>query len=152
MIERIQGFNLEKRIRIYRKCVEIILSKAYKRGNPVIIEGLEFSFNDLLDVCYYIVPVYGSNAEQVMFFNMYGTSNYVLDDDMIDNVFLDRILYIYNYREKNCKNANKMKKLARMLNIRITDIVPLAREYAVNYLNYDIKDYDWHIFCKKEEI
>lgn len=149
MLSRIESLELGKRVKIYRKCIETFLSSKYVRSETRTIEGIIFSYEDLLNVCYYVVPIYGTKREIDKFYSMYDVSHLSLDEEMINSISVDRLRYVYDYMEQNYNNRDNIKVLAKKLKVRITDIPNMAREYAIDYLKYNYMDYNWHILCKK---
>ena len=151
MLEKIEKLSLEEKVKIYRKCIDVILSKDYIVGSNCLIDGLEFSFNDLINVCYYVVPIYGNVGEQRNFFNRYGLSLTVIDDEIQDKIYVDRLKYIYNFRENNFSKKEELKKFAKDMKIRMIDIKRLACVYATSILKINKKEYDWHILKKSRD-
>ena len=151
MLEKIEELSLEKRAKIYRKCIETVLAKDYVVGCPCVIDDIVFSYDQLISVCYYVIPVYGNSNEQKKFYNKYGMSLIVLDEEVKDKIYVDRLKYIYDFREDNFSKNDKLKEFASNMRIRITDIKSLAREYATSYLRISKKEYDWHIFKRSRD-
>lgn len=140
IINESEKLELEQKINFYRSCIKISLSKEFNLSNMYIISGIEVSASEVLLVTNSIIEIYGSVREKKKYRTKFG---FMINQDIDENVAVERLKYIYEFRQQYGYDEEKCKKFAKYMGIRLSEIMNLSREYAVKHLCLRLDEYDW---------
>lgn len=143
MLEKVERLPLVKKVKIYRKIIEICLSKNFKVENKYLIYGLVFTYDDMLETSKYAILVYGNHVENERYVKRYGMDYIRKDSDLLEKMQVDRLKYIYEFEKNNKNNEIGYKAMHKLIGIAPNIIKTLAKDYAIKYLGYTNQEYLW---------
>ena len=142
----LESVDLERRLSIYSKCIFIAVNKGYSKDVMYNLEGIEFSYYDIVNICHYVIDVYGNESEKKKYKDLYENMDIIIDRDYVKKLYYDRLGYIYEIKKNYGNDKNILKKKAKIFKFNVSDINKLCYEYIVDYLKFDKLEYEWFMY------
>lgn len=145
MIYKISDLDIETRASIYSKCIYIVVNNDWKKDIVYNLEGIEFNFNDALNICHYVIRSYGNNREKKKYNSLYGDKDIKINKEYEKKLYYERLKKIFDIRfNSNCSHE-MLKHYAKLFKLKIADFSKLSYEYYVDYLKYSPMEFNWLI-------
>ena len=146
MMHMLEKIDLERRVSIYSKCIFIAVNNNYKKDVMYNLEGIKFSYNDIVNICHYVIDSYGNDKEKRKYRDLYKDMDIVIDKDYANKLYYERLGYIYEIKKKYGSNNKNIKEMAKLFKFNVVDINRLCYEYIVDYLKFDKLEYEWFMY------
>ena len=142
-MDKLNDINLEKRASIYCKAIYVVVHAGYKKDILYNIEGIEFTYKELEEICHHSIRAYGNKRDINYYNKIYKDKSIIVDMNLERDIYYERLKFLNNNVVNKKIDSETFCNYSRIFKFNLKDIDRLYYEYIVDYLKYTKIEFDW---------